>query len=36
VERYEEYLCACGDGTIIEEQHNVPGFREHDVRIDCD
>jgi hypothetical protein len=34
VERYE-YLCPCGDGEIIEEHDNVPGFREHDVRIDC-
>ncbi|MFF7948330.1 hypothetical protein [Streptomyces griseorubiginosus] len=34
VERYE-YMCPCGDGTIIEEHDNVPGFREHDVRIDC-
>jgi hypothetical protein len=31
-----EYLCPCGDGTIIEEHDNLPGFREHDVRIDCD
>lgn len=35
VERHE-YLCPCGDGMIIEEHDNVPGFREHDVRIDCD
>ncbi|RKR91807.1 hypothetical protein BDK92_6224 [Micromonospora pisi] len=34
VERYE-YLCPCGDGEIIEEHDNVPGFQEHDVRIDC-
>jgi len=34
-ERYE-YRCPCGDGTIIEEHDNIPGFREHDVRIDCD
>lgn len=34
-ERYE-YLCPCGDGTIIEEHDNIPGFREHNVRIDCD
>jgi hypothetical protein len=34
VERYE-YRCPCGDGAIIEEHDNVPGFREHDVRIDC-
>lgn len=35
VERYE-YRCPCGDGMIIEEHDNVPGFREHDVHIDCD
>lgn len=35
VERYE-YRCPCGDGAIIEEHDNIPGFREHDVRIDCD
>ncbi|MGW4057771.1 hypothetical protein ACWEGE_05805 [Amycolatopsis sp. NPDC004747] len=34
-ERYE-YLCPCGDGTIIEEHDNIPGFREHDVWIACD
>ncbi len=31
-----EYLCPCGNGTIIEEHDNIPGFRDHDVRIDCD
>lgn len=35
VERYE-FLCPCGDGTIIEEHANIPGVREHDLRIDCD
>lgn len=35
VERYE-YRCPCGAGTILEEHDNVPGFREHDVRIMCD
>jgi ribosomal protein S27AE len=34
VERYE-YRCPCGDGEVIEEHDNVPGFREHDVRIAC-
>lgn len=34
-ERYE-YRCPCGYGSIIEEHDNIPGFREHDVRIDCD
>lgn len=34
-ERYE-YLCPCGDGAIIEEHDNIPGFREHDRWIACD
>lgn len=35
VERYD-YLCPCGDGRIVEEHDNIPGFREHDVRIVCE
>lgn len=35
VEHYE-YTCPCGDGTIVEEHDNIPGFRDHDVSIDCD
>ena len=34
-ERYE-YHCPCGNGVIVEEHDNVPGFREHDVWIACD
>ena len=34
VER-SEYRCPCGDGTVVEEHDNVPGFREHAVWIDC-
>lgn len=34
VERYE-FRCPCGAGTILEEHDNVPGFREHEVRIMC-
>jgi ribosomal protein S27AE len=34
-ERYE-YLCPCGEGTILEEHENVLGFQEHDVRIHCE
>lgn len=34
VERYE-FRCPCGEGKILEEHDNVPGFREHDVRIMC-
>lgn len=33
-ERYE-YLCPCGNGRIIEEHDNIPGFRDHDVWISC-
>ena len=35
LERYE-YLCPCGNGRILEEHDNVPGFREHDVTIMCE
>lgn len=35
VERYE-FFCPCGDGKIVEEHDNTPGFREHDVWIECD
>lgn len=31
-----EYECPCGKGKIIEEHDNIPGFRDHDVWIDCD
>ncbi|MFE4835187.1 hypothetical protein ACFRAU_10965 [Arthrobacter sp. NPDC056691] len=31
-----EFLCPCGDGKVIEEHDNTPGFREHDHRIICD
>ena len=33
----EEYVykCPCGQGTVIEEHDNIPGFREHDVFINC-
>lgn len=30
-----EYECPCGQGRIIEEHDNIPGFREHDVSIQC-
>lgn len=32
---YYEYKCPCGKGVIIEEHDNIPGFREHDVFINC-
>lgn len=31
-----EYICPCGDGRIVEEHENVPGFQEHDLWITCD
>ena len=34
-ERYE-YECPCGNGKIIEEHDNIPGFRDHAVFINCD
>lgn len=30
------YMCPCGDARIIEEHDNIPGFRDHDVWIECD
>ena len=30
------YECPCGEGEIIEEHTNVPGFRDHDVYMRCD
>jgi hypothetical protein len=26
-----ENECPCGEGKVIEEHDNIPGFREHDV-----
>lgn len=34
VQRYV-FECPCGKGRIVEEHDNIPGFREHDVYIDC-
>lgn len=34
IERYT-YACPCGKGTIEEEHDNIPGFRDHSVRILC-
>lgn len=34
-ERYT-YRCPCGDGRIIEEHEDTPGFRDHDAWIECD
>ncbi|WP_219816965.1 hypothetical protein [Arthrobacter sp. GMC3] len=33
---FYEYLCPFGEGKIIEEHDNTPGFREHDHWIRCD
>lgn len=33
--RYE-YECPCGQGRIIEEHDDVPGFRNHQVWMECD
>lgn len=32
---YYEYECPCGEGRIVEEHDNIPGFREHDVYLLC-
>ena len=31
-----EFRCPCGDGMIVEEHDNIPGFRDHSVWIKCD
>jgi hypothetical protein len=31
-----EYRCPCGDGRIVEEHDNIPGFREHSHWIECE
>ena len=35
IERYY-YECPCGEGRIVEEHDNIPGFRDHDVNIECE
>ncbi|WP_205753627.1 hypothetical protein [Arthrobacter ruber] len=30
-----EFRCPCGDGMIVEEHDNIPGFRDHSVWIEC-
>lgn len=30
------YECICGKGKIIEENDNIPGFRDYFVYIDCE
>lgn len=30
-----EYECPCGQGRIIEEHDNIPGFRDHSVFMRC-
>lgn len=29
-------LCPCRAGSILEEHDNIPGFREHDLKLMCD
>ncbi|MCX0408570.1 hypothetical protein [Clostridium perfringens] len=31
-----EYECICGQGKIVEEHDNIPGFRDHFVYICCE
>lgn len=31
-----EYECPCGNGKIVEEHDNIPGFRDHFIWIYCD
>lgn len=34
-ERYA-FRCPCGEGQIVEEHDNIPGFRDHSVMIQCE
>ncbi len=31
----EEYKCPCGNGTVIYEKYDIPGFRESDIWCTC-
>ncbi len=31
-----EYDCLCGNGRIVEEHDNTPGFRDHSVYLSCE
>lgn len=33
---YYEYECPCGNGRIVEEHDNIPGFRAHDMYLLCE
>lgn len=30
------YECPCEEGRIVETHDNIPGFRDHDVSIECE
>lgn len=30
------YECPCGSGTVTDTHDDVPGFRSHDIFINCD
>lgn len=34
VDRYE-YRCMCSAGRIVEQHDNIPGFRDHDLWLEC-
>lgn len=29
------FECPCGEGTFTDVYDNIPGFKEHDYRLDC-
>ncbi|CAH0207935.1 MULTISPECIES: hypothetical protein [Peribacillus] len=31
----EEYNCPCGNGMVIYEKDDIPGFKETDISCDC-
>jgi hypothetical protein len=32
----EYYECPCGNGRIVDDKDETPGFRSHDINIYCD
>jgi len=30
------YICPCGNGRIVDDKDATPGFRSHDIYIECD
>ena len=35
-DRYIEQMLSCGKGRVVDDKDATPGFRSHDVFIECD